>query len=138
MSTPIQKKYRFSPQSYYEVRNLSFYFLLHCHCLIVFFRQVWQNWWFNPHKKYKFVGPFRKPKGLKIAANAIYTTLQQDSVVLVQTPTVVPTILNIVTRFTTKFSIQRDDSVLNLVLNLVLFSTTLYVVLNLVPEVWPY
>ena len=70
---------------------------------------------------------------MKIAANAIYTTLQQDSVVLVQTPTVVPTILNIVTRFTTKFSIQRDDLVLNLVLNstkssrcilnLVLFST---------------
>jgi hypothetical protein len=36
MSTPIQKKYRFSPLSYYEIPKLTFYFLLHCRCLIVF------------------------------------------------------------------------------------------------------
>ena len=54
--------------------------------------------------KTKFVEPFDKARGLKNAMNAIYTTLQQDSAVLVHTPTLVATLLNIVTKFTTKLN----------------------------------
>jgi hypothetical protein len=57
---PHTKKYRFSPRSYYEVHNLTFYFCNALPLLNSFFRWAWQNWWFNPHRKYKFIGPFKK------------------------------------------------------------------------------
>ena len=58
------------PFGVHEVRDLTLYFLLHCRYLIVFPRLVWKNCWSNPHMEYKFIGPFERPRGLKIGVNA--------------------------------------------------------------------